>query len=70
MIALSSVSCPSSIRACVRTPSLAPFFNILHRFNQMDRRTNGLARHSPQADMTRLAQNCGPRASGPCRVAV
>jgi hypothetical protein len=36
----------------------------------MDRRTNGLARHSPQADMTRLAQNCGPRASGPCRVAV
>jgi hypothetical protein len=46
------------------------FFNILRRFNQMGRRSNGLARHSQQADMTCLGQSCGPLASGPCRATV
>jgi hypothetical protein len=40
--------------------------NILRWFNQMGRRVNGLARHSQQADMTRMCQSCGPQASGPC----
>jgi hypothetical protein len=42
-------------------------FNILRRFNQMGRRSNGLARHSQQAGMTCLGQSCGPGASGQCR---
>jgi hypothetical protein len=42
-------------------------FNILRRFNQMDRGDNGLDR---QAGMTCLGQSCGPRMSGPCRVVV
>jgi hypothetical protein len=45
-------------------------FNILRRFNQMDRRANELTRHSQQVDMTCLGQSCGPRASSPCQVAV
>jgi hypothetical protein len=55
--------------AWVRTPPLTSFFNILRWFNQMDRRANVLAWHS-QHDMTCLGQSCGPRVSGPCRVAV
>jgi hypothetical protein len=36
----------------------------------MDRRANGLACHSQQADMTCLGQSCGPQVSRSCRAAV
>jgi hypothetical protein len=46
-----------SIRGWFRIPPLAPFFNILHWFNQMSRRANGMVRHSQQAGMTCLGQS-------------
>jgi hypothetical protein len=65
VMGLNPTSYPSSIRAWVRTPPPALFFNILHWFNQMGQRANGPSRHSQEAGMTCLDQSCGTRASGP-----
>jgi hypothetical protein len=61
------------------SPALLPSgheleLHLLHRFltfyADLIKWANGLARHSQQAGMTCLGQSCGPRVSGPCRVAV
>jgi hypothetical protein len=61
---LPNVSCPSSIRAWVRTHLL---HNFLTFYADLIKWADGL---TGWPDMTCLGQSLGPQASGPCRAAV